>query len=73
MSRAGWPVELRCLADADSSALMGGTAEERLAAVWELTVQAWELSGRDIPTYVRADTPVTAVCRLVDGAGETVE
>jgi len=52
---------------------MGGTAGERIAAVWELTVQAWELSGRDIPAYTRAETPVAVVVRAFSGAGEALE
>jgi len=73
MSRASWPVEAHSLADADRAAVMGGTAVERIAAVWELTVQAWELSGRDIPAYSRAETPVAVVVRAFSGAGEARE
>ncbi len=73
MSRASWPVEARSLADADRAAVMGGTAAERIAAVWELTVQAWALSGRDIPAYTRAETPVAVVLRASGEAGEARE
>ena len=34
------------------------TPEERLAMVWELTLRAWALSGRPIPTYERHEMPV---------------
>lgn len=37
---------------------MGGTVEERLAAVAELTLEAWRLSGRPLPTYSRATMPI---------------
>lgn len=39
-------------------ARMGGTVEERLAALAELTAEAWRLSGRPLPTYTRATMPV---------------
>lgn len=41
-------------------ARMGGTAEERVAAVAELTAEAWRLSGRPFPSYARATMPVVA-------------
>jgi hypothetical protein len=34
------------------------TAEERLAMVATLTLEAWSLSGRRLPDYTRAETPV---------------
>jgi hypothetical protein len=37
---------------------MGGTLEQRLAAVAELTATAWRLSGRPFPIYTRATMPV---------------
>lgn len=39
---------------------MHGTVAERLAATEELTRQAWALSGRPLPEYVRGAMP----CRL---------
>jgi hypothetical protein len=39
-------------------ARMGGSAEERVAAVSELTAEAWRLSGRPFPTYSRATMPI---------------
>jgi len=39
--------------------------EERLAAVAELTAEAWRLSGRPLPSYTRASMPV-AVTKLKD-------
>jgi len=38
---------------------MGGTAEERVAAVAVLTKEAWALAGKPFPTYTRATMPVT--------------
>jgi hypothetical protein len=37
---------------------MGGTVEDRLAAVAQLTAEAWRLSGRPLPTYTRATMPI---------------
>lgn len=37
---------------------MGGTVEERVAAVAKLTEEAWRLSGRPFPQYTRATMPV---------------
>lgn len=37
---------------------MGGTVDERVAAVTALTVEAWRLAGRPFPSYVRATMPV---------------
>ena len=37
---------------------MGGTAEERVAAVTTLTLEVWRLSGRELPTYTRATMPI---------------
>lgn len=37
---------------------MGGTVDERVAAVTELTLEAWRLSGRPLPSYTRATMPV---------------
>lgn len=46
-------------------ARMGGTLEERVAAVGELTLSAWRLAGRSLPSYTRATMPV-AVRTLAD-------
>lgn len=37
---------------------VGGTADERLALVTELSRRAWESSGRPFPSYTRATIPV---------------
>jgi len=37
------------------------TIEERLAMVWEITVDAWELSGRTIPDYPRHEIPARVI------------
>ena len=37
------------------------TAAERLAMVWPLSLEAWTLSGRPMPSYQRHDMPVRVV------------
>jgi hypothetical protein len=49
---------------------MGGTIDERLAAVTALTLEAWRLAGRRLPTYTRATMPIV-VATLKDHAGST--
>jgi hypothetical protein len=49
---------------------MGGTIEERLAAVTALTLEAWRLAGRPLPIYTRATMPIV-VATLKDHAGST--
>jgi len=34
------------------------TAEERLAMMWPLALEAWDVSGRPLPRYSRQETPV---------------
>jgi hypothetical protein len=48
----------------------GGTAEQRLRAVEELTLEAWRLSGRPLPTYTRDTMPIV-VATLREHAGST--
>jgi hypothetical protein len=49
---------------------MGGTVEERLAAVTALTLEAWRLAGRPLPAYTRATMPVV-IATLKDHVGST--
>jgi hypothetical protein len=42
-----------------SDAHMAGTPEELVAAVSELTAEAWRLAGRALPDYSRATMPIT--------------
>lgn len=53
-------------------ARMGGTAEERLAAVAELTTEAWRLSGRTFPSYTRATMPVLVTSLREQGSGDAL-
>ena len=41
-----------------ASPRMGGTVDERVAAVMVLTEEAWRLAGRPFPQYTRQTIPV---------------
>ena len=49
---------------------MGGTVDERVAAVTALTLEMWRLAGRSLPSYTRATMPIV-VTTLKDHAGST--
>ncbi len=49
---------------------VGGTPDERAAAVTELTMEVWRLARRPFPTYVRSDMPVVRAT-LMNHAGST--
>ena len=66
--RRGWPIRVYRLGAETSDDLSGSTtAEQRLAMMWPLTVEAWSLSGRDLPQYVRYETPITTRRSSVTG------
>ena len=47
------------LGDEPGDDLSGSTtAEERLAMMWPLAVEAWSLTGKPMPEYEREDIPV---------------
>jgi hypothetical protein len=33
------------------------TVDQRIAAMWSLTREAWSVAGKELPTYVRAAAP----------------
>lgn len=56
--RSSWPVRRFRLGAEPNENLRGQTtAEERLAMMWELAVQAWRLAGHPLPDYDRATAP----------------
>lgn len=55
--RQAWPVVQRTLRDPERDVLVPGTPEERVAMVWPLTLSAWSLSGRPLPTDRRSEMP----------------
>ena len=61
-ARAAWPVRVFALGDEPSDDLSGRTtAEERLAMMWPLAVDAWTASGRPLPEYPRHLMPVRVI------------
>jgi len=63
-ARRNWPIRIHRLGEESSDDLSAVTTpEERLAMVWELSERMWELTGRPIPQYERAEIPVTVVRR----------
>lgn len=53
-------------------ARMGGTVDERLAAVAELTAEAWRLSGRPLPSYTRDTMPVAVTTLKEQGHEDAI-
>lgn len=51
-------------------ARMGGTVDERVAAVAALTLEAWRVAGRPFPSYTRETMPVV-LATLADHASGT--
>lgn len=49
---------------------MGGTPDARVAAVTELTLEAWRLAGRAFPRYTRT-TMAIVIASLHDHASAT--
>ena len=59
LARRNWPVRKLRFGDEPGDDLSSvTTAEERLAMMWPLAVEAWSLTGRRIPDYRREDAPV---------------
>jgi hypothetical protein len=61
-ARASWPIRRYRLGEEPGDDLSASTtAEERLAMVWLLTLDAWASAGKALPTYARSETPIRAV------------
>ncbi|UCH26356.1 MAG: hypothetical protein JSV66_01515 [Trueperaceae bacterium] len=58
-ARASWPVRVFKSGTEPSDDLSNiTTAEERLAMMWPLAVEAWTLSGKTLPSYSRSEIPI---------------
>ncbi len=69
-ARRTWPVRVCRLGDEPGDDLSrSSTAAQRLAMMWELARDAWLLSGRPVPEYLRHETPVS--CRPSHVAAHT--
>lgn len=61
-ARRDWPVSIHRLGEEPGDDLSATTtAEDRLAMVWPLTLEAWRLTGRELPSYERAEMPVRVI------------
>jgi hypothetical protein len=59
-ARQSWPVRVHRLGDEPGDDLSATTtAEERLAMMWPLALEAFTLSGRALRGYRRSEAPVT--------------
>jgi hypothetical protein len=60
VDRGSWPVRVYRLGAEPSDDLSAtSTPEERLAMMEPLALEAFALSGRPLPTYGRAESPVS--------------
>jgi hypothetical protein len=59
-ARAGWPVRVHPLGEGPGDDLSGDTTPgQRLAMMWPLALEAWALTGRDLPAYGRHELPLS--------------
>ena len=59
LARRSWPVrKYRLGAEPGDDLSAFTTPEDRLAMMWPLALEAWELTGKPLPTYLRDETPV---------------
>ena len=57
--RRDWPVHVYELGNEPGDDLSATTtAEERLAMMWPLALEAWALTGQPLPEYSRSEMPV---------------
>lgn len=57
-ARGAWPVRAYRLGQEPPDDLSAETTpEERLASMWPLALEAWQLAGRRLPSYDRAHIP----------------
>jgi hypothetical protein len=60
LARGNWPVRRFRLGHEPGDDLSRTTsAAERVAMVWQLTLDSWASSGQAIPDYPRRETPIT--------------
>lgn len=62
--RARWKVRRFLLGHEPGDDLSGSTTpDERLAMMWPLALEAWTLTGADVPVYDRRSAPVRKLHR----------
>lgn len=65
LARQNWPVRKYRLGEEPSDDLSGSTTvQQRIAMMWPLAAEAWEVAGLPIPTYGRRETPVVKSFRV---------
>jgi hypothetical protein len=58
--RRSWPVRVYRLGAEPGDDLSATTSvEARLAMMWPLSLDAWTLAGRTLPSYSRRETPLS--------------
>ena len=58
LERAKWPGGLTTLEEqTDAAVISHGSPGDRVAMLWRLSLDAWAMSGRSMPTYERAEMP----------------
>lgn len=62
-ARAGWTVTRTSLAQPPDDDLSALSISERMALVWQLTLDAWAMTGQEIPAYERSRMPGKLVRR----------
>lgn len=57
-ARRNWPIKAVPLSSVDEIELARSTTtEQRLSMMWQLAVDAWEMSGKALPQYERDVIP----------------
>ncbi|HUQ07601.1 MAG TPA: hypothetical protein VM261_34140 [Kofleriaceae bacterium] len=56
-ARKSWPVARARVQDRGSDLLLDVPVAERIAMVWELTLNAYAIRGEPIPAYKRSEAP----------------
>jgi hypothetical protein len=59
--REKWPIRVYRLGEEPREDLSALTIGERIAMVWQVTVDAWEIAGRKIPDYPIEEAPIRVV------------
>ena len=63
LARANWPIRRVPLGEKTSEIIVGKTPSELFAMVHQLTLDAWAMSGKPMPTYSRAEIPIRILRR----------
>jgi hypothetical protein len=70
-ARKSWPIRAYRLGEEPPDDLRETTtAAERLEMVWQVTLDAWTLSGQKFPDYPRNEAPVRVIRSSVQEAGD---